>query len=126
VPGGIHVVNKVLEEMEGSRVMTEFTDDSHPPQFHQFWVGLQALRNKAITVREAILLQKEELEGIRAVCVESKTKLTHVGEWLGSLMVQLECTLERQGSPTQTYIDDVGSASRLPLCTGEGEAKSPQ
>jgi len=63
---------------------------------------------------------------MRAVCAESMAKLIRVGEWLGSLMVQLECTLERQGSPTQTYIDDVGSTSRLPLHIGDGEVESPR
>ena len=52
--------------------------------------------------------------------------MTHVGEWLGSLMVQLECTLEQRGSATQTYIDDAGSTNSLPLHIREGEADSPR
>ena len=40
-------------------------------------------------VREEILQQKEELEGMRVVFPESTAKLTHVREWLDSLMVQL-------------------------------------
>ena len=40
------------------------------------------------------MLQNEELEGMSVVCAESSTKLAHIGEWLDSLMVQLEGTLE--------------------------------
>lgn len=94
VPGGILVTDEVLEETEGSKAVTGFTQDNRPPQFHQFLASLLALRKKATTMREAILQQNEELEGMRAVCAELVTKLTCIGEQLGSLMYQLECTLE--------------------------------
>lgn len=58
------------------------------------------------------------------VCAESVDKLTLIGEQFGSLMVQLECTLERWGNPTQTL--QAGNTSMLPLHIGEGEAKSPR
>lgn len=34
--GGILVIEEVPEETEGSKVVTEFTGDSHRPQFHQY------------------------------------------------------------------------------------------
>lgn len=45
-------------------------------------------------MREAIVQQNEELEGKRAVCAETTTKQSRIGERLGFLMVQLECALE--------------------------------
>lgn len=61
---------------------------------------------------------------MRVVFVESTTKLTDVGERLGSLTVQLECTLEWWGNLTLTL--QASSISRLPLHIGEGEAQSPR
>lgn len=54
---------------------------------HQFQVDLLALRRKVVLVREVILQQNEELEGMRAVCTKSTTKMNHVGEKLDSLQV---------------------------------------
>lgn len=116
----------MLEDTEGSRAVTKFRNDSCPSQFHQFQSDLLALKKKATTVQKAILQQNKELEGMRAVCVESAAKLTRVGEWLDSLMVQLEYTLERRSNPLQTYIDGACSTSRLPLHIGEGGAMSPR
>lgn len=65
-------------------------------------------------MREAISQQNKELEGIKVVCAESTTKLTHVGEFLDSLHVPLECTLERESSPLRAYIDGAGNLVRLP------------
>lgn len=50
VPGGIFVIKEVPEEMEGSRVVTKFTEDSLPLEFHQFWANLLVLRKKAMTM----------------------------------------------------------------------------
>lgn len=33
-----------------------------------------------MTVREAILQENEELDGMKVVCVKSKSKMNHVGE----------------------------------------------
>ena len=95
--------------------MTKFIEVSHPPQFHQFRAGLLALRKKATTGREGIPQQNEELEGMRAVCAKSAAKQACVGEQRGSLIIQLECMLERWGTPTQTCIDEASSTSKLPL-----------
>lgn len=59
-------------------------------------------------MRESILQQNEELEGMRAVCTESMSKLNHVGEQLESLLVQLECMFWRESSAFRAYIDKVG------------------
>ena len=55
---------------------------------------------------------------MRVVCAESATKLAHIGEWLDSLMVQLEGTLECQSSPLQACIDGASSIIRSPLSGG--------
>lgn len=80
VPAGILFIEEVPEETEGSKSVTEFTEDSCPPQFHQFWASLLTLRKKAMIVQEGILQQNQELESMTTICVESTTKLTHVGE----------------------------------------------
>lgn len=112
--------------VEVSRVVTDSVGDRYPWQFHQFQVGLLALREKVTTIQEAILHQNEELEGMRLVFVKSSAKLTCVGEQLDSLMVPLEFTLEHQSSPLQTYIDGACSVSSLPLHIGEKEAEPLQ
>ena len=104
--------------VEVSGAVTKFTCDRCPRQFHQFQANLLALERKVALVCEAILQQNKELEGIRAICVESMTKLTHVGEQLDSLLVQLECTLERESSPLRAYIDGAGNTVRLPWPIG--------
>ena len=51
-------------------------------------------------MRETILQQNEELEGMRLVCAELVAELTPIGERLDSLAAQLEeYTLERESSP---------------------------
>jgi len=62
--------------------------------------------------------QNKVLEGMRSVCVESMAKLTHIGERLDSLLVQLECTLECESSPLQAYIDGTGNIVKLPWPIG--------
>ena len=51
---------------------------------------------------------------MRVVCAESTTNLTHVGERLDSLLMQLECMLGGESSPLQACIDRVGNTVRLP------------
>ena len=112
-----------LEESLGD---TEVLDDGHTQQCHQLQADLLAFKGKATLVREAILLQNEEHEGMRVVCVESTTKLAHIGERLDSLMVQLESTGECQSSPLQAYIDRASSTvgSLLPIGKREIEPLS--
>ncbi len=119
------LVDEIPIVVEVSRAVTESGGDRCPRLFHQFQDDLLTLREKATTMREAILQQNEELEVMRAVCAKSVTKLTHVGKRLDSLMVQLECTLEHQSNPLQTYIDGACITGGLPLHIGEGEAESP-
>ena len=96
---GVPYLDEMPTVAEASGAVTEFTGDRCPRQFHQFQTDLLALKRKVVLVREAILQQNEELEGMRAVCAESTTKLTHIGEQLDSLLVQLECTLECESNP---------------------------
>lgn len=108
-----------------SRVVTEFVGDRCPWKFHQFQVDLITLREKAMTIRDAILEQNEEFKGMRVVYVELMTKKTHVREQLDSQMVKLECTLENHRTHLSTYIDGACSGSRLSLHLGEGETYPP-
>lgn len=100
------LVDEVPGDTRVSRVMTEFIDDSCPQKFRQLQADLLTLKRKATIVQETILQQNEELEGMRVVCAELVAKLTRVGEWLDSLVTQLEeYTLERQSRPLQAYIN---------------------
>ena len=71
------------------------------------------------------MLQNEEHEGMRVVCVESMTKLAHIGERLDSIIVQLEGTLECQSSPLQAYIDRTNRTVGSPLPIGKRETEPP-
>ena len=62
---------------------------------------------------------------MRAVCGESTAKLTHVLEQLDSILVQLECMLERESNPLRAYIDEVGSTVRLPWPIGQRDIELP-
>ena len=59
------------------------------------------------------------------VCAESTTNLAHIGEWLDSLMIQLEGALEFHSSPLQAYIDGASSTVGSTLPIGERETKPP-
>ena len=104
---------------------TEVLENGRTQRCHQLRADLLVLRGKATSVREAILLQNEELEGMRVVCAVSAAKLAHIGERLGSLMVQLEGTLECQSSPIHAYIDGASNIVGSPLSIGEREAEPP-
>lgn len=122
---GVPSLDEMPTVAEISGATTEFTGDRCPQQIHQFQVDLLALKRNVVLVRGAILQQNEELEGMRAVCVVSTTKLTHVGEQLDSLLVQLEFTLECESNPIRAYIDGVGSTVRLPWPIGQRETELP-
>lgn len=77
---GVPSLDEMPIVVEVSGVVTEFTGDRCPQQFHQCQGDLLALKRKVALVREAIMRQNEELDGMRAVCAESATKLTHVWE----------------------------------------------
>ena len=83
------------------------------------------MREKAASVRETILLQDQELEGMRATCAKSAAKLVRIGEQLDSLMVQPEGTLECQIIPLQACMDGTSSIVGSPLPVGEREAEPP-
>ena len=87
VPGDVSTFDETLGD-------TKVLDDGRTQRCHQLRADLVVLKGKATSVRETILLQNEELEGMRVVCAESAAKLAHIGERLDSLMVQLEGTLE--------------------------------
>jgi len=55
---------------------------------------------------------------MRVVCAESTAKLTDIGGRLDSLLVQLECTLQRESSPLRAYIDRASNTARLPWPIG--------
>lgn len=63
---------------------------------------------------------------MRVVFIESATKLTWIGIWLDSLLVQLKCTLEHECNPLQTYIGATCSIRSLPLHVGEREVEPPR
>lgn len=65
-------------------------------------------------MRDTIVQKDEEFEGTRVSWVEFTTKLTHIREWLDSLLVQLECTMQHQRNPLWAYINRAGSTIRLP------------
>ena len=118
VPGHVSTFDEALGD-------TEVLDNGRTQQCHQLRVDLLVLKGKATSVREAILLQNEELEGMRVVCAESAAKLAHIGERLDSLMVQLEGTLVCQGSPLQVCIDGASNIVGSPLSLGKTGAEPP-
>ena len=118
MPGDVSTLDEALGD-------TEVLDDGRRQRYHRLQTDLRVLKGKATSVREAILLQNEELEGMRVVCVESATKLAHIGERLDSLMVQLEGTLECQSNTLQAYIDRANNTVGSPLPIGERETKTP-
>ena len=74
---------------------TEVLDDGRRQRYHRLRADLLVLKGKATSVREAILLQDKELEGMRVACAESVAKSARIGERLDYLMVKPEGTLER-------------------------------
>ena len=80
VPGDVSTFDETLGD-------TWVLDDGRTQRCHQLQADLLVLKGKATLVREAILLQNEELEDMRVVCAKSAARLGHIGEWLDSLMV---------------------------------------
>ena len=59
---------------------TEVLDDGRRQRYHWLRADLLVLKGKATSVREAILLQDKELEGMRVAFFESVAKLARTGE----------------------------------------------
>ena len=59
---------------------TEVFDDGRRQWYHRLRTDLLVLKGKATSVREAILLQDKELEGMRVACAEWAAKLARIWE----------------------------------------------
>ena len=72
VPGDVSTFDEALGD-------TEVLGNGRTQRCHQLRADLLVLKGKATSVQEAILLQNEELEGMRVVCTEQRPSWPTLG-----------------------------------------------